>query len=131
MEEKKKRQPDILLIQEDPFLSDIYKKKFDMEGFRTAIASSAEAGKDVLKKKKPPAIILLDVQMSKTDGFDLLRDIKERKRTRDIPVVLLTGLGQKEDVERGRALGAAAYMIKNHMKPAEIIHTIKKILHIT
>jgi PleD family two-component response regulator len=130
MVEKKTYQPEILLIQEDPFLSDIYKKKFEMEGFRTTVAVGAESCLEILKKKQP-SIILLDVQMSKIDGFELLREIKERRRTRNIPVVLLTGVGQKEDVERGFALGAEDYVIKTHNKPSETLNIVKRILHLT
>jgi len=119
----------VLLIEDDQFLSDIYKTKFEMEGFKITLADSGETGLAAVKKKKPD-IILLELLMQKVDGFAVLKELKENNATKSIPVILLTNLGQKDDVDRGLAMGASDYLIKAHFKPSEIIKKVKKILKI-
>jgi DNA-binding response OmpR family regulator len=79
-------------------------------------------------KRKKPDIILLDVLLPKLDGFAVLEKLKEDPATKEIPVILLTNLGQKDDVEKGLESGAADYLIKAHFKPSEVVDKVKKIL---
>ncbi|MDO8505001.1 MAG: response regulator [bacterium] len=117
----------ILIVEDDSFLAGIYAGKFESEGFKVSLATDGELGLK-LAKKELPNIILLDVLLPKLDGFEVLEKLKANATTRVIPVVLLTNLGQKEDVERGFALGAADYLIKAHFMPAETIEKVKKVL---
>ena len=117
----------ILLVEDDVFLSNIYQKKFEMEGFKISTADNGEKGLADAKRKKPD-IILLDVLLPKLDGFVVLEKLKEDPVTKDIPVILLTNLGQKDDVEKGLESGAADYLIKAHFKPSEVVDKVKKIL---
>jgi DNA-binding response OmpR family regulator len=126
VEEKKVH---VLLIEDDQFLSDIYRQKFEMEGFRVTSVENAEAGITAVRKKKPD-IVLLELLMPKVDGFTVLETLKEHKTTHHIPIILLTNLGQKEDVERGLAMGADDYLIKAHFKPSEIVDKVKHILNV-
>lgn len=119
----------VLLVEDDVFLSGIYQKKFDMEGFKISTADNGEKGLADAKKKKPD-IILLDVLLPKMDGFTVLKNLKEDPITKDIPVILLTNLGQKDDVEKGLEAGAVDYMIKAHFKPSEIVNKVCKVLDI-
>jgi DNA-binding response OmpR family regulator len=117
----------ILLVEDDVFLSNIYQKKFELEGFKISTADNGEKGLADAKRKKPD-IILLDVLLPKLDGFAVLEKLKEDPATKDIPVILLTNLGQKDDVEKGLESGAADYLIKAHFKPSEVVDKVKKIL---
>jgi DNA-binding response OmpR family regulator len=117
----------ILLVEDDVFLSNIYQKKFEMEGFKISTADNGEKGLADAKRKKPD-IILLDVLLPKLDGFAVLEKLKEDPATKEIPVILLTNLGQKDDVEKGLESGAADYLIKAHFKPSEVVDKVKKIL---
>ncbi len=117
----------ILLVEDDAFLANIYKTKFEMEGFKVSVAENGEAGLDDAKKKKPD-IILLDVLLPKMDGFSVLSHLKADAETKMIPVILLTNLGQKDDVEKGLELGAVDYLIKAHFKPSETVEKVKKAL---
>ena len=119
----------VLLIEDDQFLSDIYKTKFEMEGFKITLADSGETGLAAVKKKRPD-IILLEILMPKMDGFEVLKNLKEKSTTKNIPVILLTNLGQKDDVDKGLAMGASDYLIKAHFKPSETVDKVKKILKI-
>ena len=120
----------ILLVEDDNFLANIYKTKFEMEGFKISVATDGDAGlKDAIRKK--PDLILLDILLPKRDGFSVLEELKKDKSTAGIPVILLTNLGQKDDVERGLQMGAVDYMIKAHFKPSEIVEKARKVLKIS
>ena len=121
------RKPHILLVEDDVFLADIYQKKFDMEGYKVTLADNGEKALVEAKKKKPD-IILLDILLPKLDGFAVLSELKKDPTTSSVPVILLTNLGQKDDVEKGLEMGAVDYLIKAHFKPSEIVDKIKSVL---
>jgi CheY-like chemotaxis protein len=79
-------------------------------------------------RRKEPDVILLDILLPRLDGFAVLEALKKDPATQDIPVILLTNLGQKEDVEKGLAQGAADYLIKAHFKPSETVAVVKRVL---
>jgi DNA-binding response OmpR family regulator len=117
----------ILLVEDDTFLANIYKTKFEMEGFKISTADNGEKGFNEAKKKKPD-IILLDILLPKMDGFAVLEALKKDDNVKDIPVILLTNLGQKDDVEKGLEMGAVDYMIKAHFKPSEVVSKVVEVL---
>jgi DNA-binding response OmpR family regulator len=125
--ESVKHKPSVLLIEDDIFLAGIYQTKFELEGFRIAIARDGEEGLR-FAAKDPPDVILLDILLPKLDGFEVLSKLKEQEKTKHIPVVMLTNLGQKEDVERAMRGGAIDYLIKAHFVPSETVAKVKKIL---
>lgn len=119
----------VLLVEDDSFLANIYKTKFEMEKFKVLLAENGEVGLDMAQKKNPD-IILLDILMPKLDGFAVLEELKKNEATKKIPVILLTNLGQKDDVEKGLDMGAADYLIKAHTKPSEAVSKVKSVLKI-
>jgi DNA-binding response OmpR family regulator len=126
---KNENQKHVLIVEDDVFLAGIYKKKFEVEGFKVSISEDGKNGIEDAKKKKPD-IILLDVLLPKLDGFAVLKILKENKETNIIPVILLTNLGQKDDIEKGLEAGAVDYLIKIHFKPSEVVDKVRKILKI-
>jgi len=117
----------VLLVEDDNFLVEMYTTKFELEGFKVVTAEDGQKGIEAAGEEKPD-IILLDILMPKMDGFSVLEQLKKNPATQDIPVILLTNLGQKEDVKKGFDLGAAGYLIKAHFMPSEVVEKIKKIL---
>lgn len=119
----------ILIIDDDPFILDMYALKFREEGFQV---ESAKDGKEGLKKIKEysPEIILLDIVMPVMDGFDVIHQLKKDNIAPATKVVLLSNLGQKDDVERGMRLGANDYIIKAHFTPSEVVNKIKTLMGI-
>ena len=117
----------ILLVEDDPFLLSMYATKFELEGFEVVSADDGEKGLALALEAKPD-IILLDILMPKMNGFEVLQELKADDRTRDIPVILLTNLNQKEEVERALELGAVDYLIKAHFMPSEVVAKIKKVI---
>ncbi len=126
--EKNTSKAHVMVVEDDAFLSGIYQKKFEMEGYKVSAADNGERALADIKKKKPD-IILLDILLPKLDGFAVLEKLKTDAATKDIPVILLTNLGQKDDVDKGLKAGAVDYLIKAHFKPSEILDKVKKVLH--
>ena len=124
---KKKK---VLIVDDDSFLSGIYATKLDIEGFDVVTAKDGEEGLKAVEKEIPD-LILLDVLMPKLDGFETLKRLKQIAGAKDVPVIMLTNLGQKEDIEKGLEQGAVDYLIKAHFVPAEAVDKIKKVLKMT
>ncbi|MEK7564628.1 MAG: response regulator [Patescibacteria group bacterium] len=117
----------ILLVEDDPFLLDMYSTKFKEVGFDVSIAQDGEMA--IVKSKEIlPDLILLDVVLPKKDGFEVLKVLKSDSETAKIPVVMLTNLGLDSDVKRGLELGAQSYIIKAHFTPTEVVAKVKDIL---
>jgi len=119
--------PNILLVEPDAFLADIYEKNLMMEDFRVAKTESGERALSLLKTKRFD-LVLLSATLPKMNGFETLEAIKKNSKTAGIPVVLLSKLGAREDVDKSLVLGAAGYIIKTHFQPSEIVDKIKQIL---
>ncbi len=117
----------ILIIEDDGFLASIYAQKLEVEGFEVSFATNGEDGIK-LAHKDSPDLVLLDLLMPKMNGFEVLEQMKADSSLTSIPVLILTNLGQKEDVERCIKLGAAGYVIKAHSLPHETVRRIKEIL---
>lgn len=117
----------ILIVDDDAFLLDMYSLKFKEAGFQVEVA---ENGEDAIKKTKEanPSVILLDIVMPKLDGLETLRQIKKDKIAEGAKIVLLTNLGQKEDIEKGLKLGADDYIVKAHFTPTEVLNKVKALL---
>jgi len=118
----------VLLVEDDPFLQSMYMTKFELEGFEVYSANDGELGA-ALALEKIPDIILLDILMPKMDGFEVLQHLKADKKTSNIPVIMLTNLNQKEEVEKCLVLGADDYLIKAHFMPTEVVARIIKLLN--
>ncbi|OGY45017.1 MAG: hypothetical protein A3A24_03060 [Candidatus Buchananbacteria bacterium RIFCSPLOWO2_01_FULL_46_12] len=117
----------ILLVEDDEFLAELYATKLNLEGFEVSLASDGEKGLKLIKEKNPD-LVLLDIIMPKMDGFEVLKQIKADKKTKSIPVILLTNLSQKDEVKKGLELGAVDYLIKAHFMPSEVVKKIKSAL---
>lgn len=119
--------PKILLIEDDRMLGQMYSAKFGREGYDV---HNAENGSDGVKMARElrPDIILLDIIMPKMDGFAALKELRKKEETKNIPVILLTNLGQDKDIEKGKKLGANDYFIKANHTPAEIVEKVREMI---
>ena len=117
----------ILIVEDDKFLRELISKKLKDEGYQLAQAIDGEEG--VVKAKEvSPDLILLDLILPGIDGFEVLSRIKNDSIVSSVPVIILSNLGQKEEIEKGIKLGAIDFLIKAHFTPGEIIEKIKEIL---
>jgi len=117
----------ILIIEDDKFLRELIIKKLNNEGYEAFGAVDGEEGLEKVKKENPD-LILLDLILPGIDGFEVLSKIKEDVVLSSIPVIILSNLGQREEVEKGLKMGAVDYMIKAHFTPGEITEKIKTVL---
>ncbi|MAF80449.1 response regulator [bacterium] len=118
----------ILLVEDDSFISGMYFTKLSSLGFVVEVVEDGEAAWQRLQQDPLPDLVLLDVVLPKKDGFEILEGLRKDERTQKLPIILLTNLGQKPDVERGIKLGADDYIIKAHYTPTEVVDKITGIL---
>ncbi len=117
----------ILVIEDDKFLRELISQKLIKEGYDIAEAVDGEKGVESVKEEKPD-LVLLDLILPGIDGFEVLSKIKSDPASAQIPIIILSNLGQKDDIERGLKMGAADYLIKAHFTPGEIIDKIRTVL---
>ena len=116
-----------LIIEDDKFLADIYLTKLQQAGFQVEVAEDGQSGIQKAQEMRPN-VILLDIVMPQVDGFEVLKRLKEISEMKETRFILLTNLGQKENVERGLKLGADAYIVKAHYTPTEVVAKVKEVL---
>ncbi len=121
----KSKNKKILVIEDDPFISDVYVLKLESEGYKVDAAENGSIGLEKIKNNKYDAI-LLDIVMPELDGFKVLERLKMMPDFGKIPVIILTNLSQKEDIQKGLELGATDYIIKTKFTPTEVIKTVNK-----
>jgi len=117
----------ILIIEDDNFLRELIVRKLTKDGFELVEAVDGEEGIKKTKEEKPD-LVLLDLILPTLDGFEVLFKIKDDPETKEIPVVILSNLGQKDEIERGIKMGAVDYLVKANFTPSEITAKIKAIL---
>ena len=132
----------ILLVEDDPFLIDIYTTKLKESGFKLEIADNGEEALKKIRKRNAanfeknkkknlwPDVLILDIVLSRINGWQVLQEIKKDKKLKDLKIIVFTNLGQKEEVEKGLRLGATKYLIKAHYTPSELVEEIKKTLKV-
>ncbi len=118
----------ILLVEDDSMMVRMYQRKLEKDGFQLTLAFNGEEGLAALKKEKPD-IVLLDIMMPKMNGIEMLKAVKADPALKDIPIVILTNLGDRpEDVQKCKELGAEDYWVKANVPIQEVTERIKKIL---
>jgi len=117
----------ILIIEDDKYFLNILLKKLEKEGFSVISASEGISGIRKLKEEKPD-LIILDLVLPGIDGFEILKRAKQNPETKKIPIIILSNLGQEQEVEKGLSLGASDFLIKAHFTPKMVIEKIKKYL---
>ena len=125
--QKKDSKVKLLIVEDDKFLRDLMVQKLQKEGFSTIEAIDGEVGLKLVKENFPD-LVLLDLILPGLDGFEVLRQIKDDQKTKLIPVIVLSNLGHKEDMDRALAGGAEDFMVKANFTPGEIVAKIKTVL---
>ncbi len=118
----------ILVAEDDHFLQKVYLTKLTQEGFSVDVALD---GEEALKKLRnaPPDLLLLDLIMPKVNGFDVLLEMKGDAQLKKIPVVVLSNLGQPEDIQKCRELGAKDYLVKANFSINAVVEKIRQYVH--
>ena len=117
----------VLFVEDDEFIRELYKRQLDIGGLFTYAFSNGEDGLKAAQENQYD-VILLDIMLPGMNGLDMLRNLKQNEATKNIPVIMLTNLGQDAVIKEGFMLGAIGYLIKASFTPDQIVQEIKKIL---
>ncbi len=115
--------PSVLIIEDEQMLCGLMVKKLERSGFAVQGVFDGEMGIRAIEKKKPD-VILLDLLLPGIDGFEVLRHLKSDQRFKDIPVIIVSNLGEPSDVAKARNAGAAEYIIKANYSPDQIVKKV-------
>jgi len=121
------KSPKILMIEDDHFLRKIYRDKLTRAGFEFSEATNGEEGLNKTISELPD-LVLLDLMLPRKNGFDVLVDIRRNKKTKDIPVIILSNLGQESDIKKGLSFGVVDYLIKTDVSLSEVVDKVKECL---
>lgn len=117
----------VLLVEDDPFLSDIYLTSLEHSGIKTIHADNGN--KALLEIKKGGFnLILLDLLLPGIDGFTILEEIKKINQIEKIPIIVLSNLMDSKKIERAKKLGAKEYLLKTKFEPKDIVEKVRKYL---
>lgn len=116
----------ILFVEDEPSLQKAVSEILTQEGFEVMTASDGEEGLEMIKQE--PDLVLLDLILPKKDGFQVLKEMKEDEKTKDIPVIVLTNLEGTGDVEKALELGATTYLVKANYELEDVLAKIKEFL---
>lgn len=114
----------IAIIEDDPTISQMYRMKFESDGFEVRLAANGQIGIEVVEKFQPD-IILLDLQMPEMDGTEALKHIRSKDWGETIPVIVLTNLGEEEAPRELKKLGVYSYIVKANLTPRQVVEQVK------
>lgn len=123
----KNGRPSVLIVEDDKFLRELISQKLNKEGMEIYFSITAEEALKTLETTVPH-IILLDLLLPGINGFEFLKELKANPKISNIPVIILSNLGEEKDRENAFKLGAKDFLIKALYTPNEIVDEIKKIL---
>ncbi len=115
----------ILLVEDEPMLSNLLKGRLEKDGFQvTQAKDGAEALVDLKTNKYD--LVLLDIILPKMSGFEVMETMKTNPNFQEVPVVIVSNLGQESDVQKGQMLGAVGYFVKAQLSIEELVSKIKE-----
>ncbi len=117
----------VLIVEDDEFLRSLNAKRLETEGFKVVVAVDGQNAIDLIPKEMPN-LIFLDLLLPGIDGFEVLKKIKADEKTKDIPVIVFSNLGQKEDIEKAHNLGAIDFLVKANFTLDDVVLKIKEVL---
>lgn len=117
----------ILIVEDDDFLKTLESEKFVKEGFEVLTASD-EAQMAAIIAETPPDIILLDLMLPKTDGFQIIQQLKADEKTKDIVIVVFSNLSDPASIEKAKNAGVQDFIIKSNFSIKELSDKLKSLL---
>lgn len=117
----------ILVVEDDQFLASLLKNRLQKEGFDVLLAKDGEEALSILESTQPE-LVLLDIILPKKSGFEVMEEVRENPKLEKLAVVIISNLGQPEDMVRGQQLGAIEYFVKAKTPLDELIKKIKEII---
>lgn len=119
-----------LIIEDEQFLIDLYTKAFSQRGFKVLEAVDGAEGLEKANDNTQVDIILLDIMLPKMDGISVLRKLKENDSpAKNVPVFMLTNLGQESVIKEALRIGADGYILKSKYLPNQVVDEVEKFLN--
>lgn len=119
----------IAIIEDDPVISQMYRTKFEAAGIEVQLAANGKIGVEMVEDMQPD-LILLDLQMPEMNGEEALTIIRKHDWGKNIPVIILTNMGEEESPKSLKALGIHSYIVKANLTPSEVLQRVKDALSI-
>jgi DNA-binding response OmpR family regulator len=116
--------PKIAIIEDDQAISQMYRIKFEAEGFEVETAENGKLGLELAEKMRPQ-IILLDLMMPEMTGDEMLVKLRATDWGKEIPVIILTNMGEQEAPEIIKQLGVRRFIVKAEMTPRQVAEMVK------
>ena len=120
----------ISIIEDDPVISQMYRMKFEADGFDVQLANNGKRGVELVKEFLPD-IILLDLQMPEMNGVEALSIIRKNDWGVNIPTIILTNLGAEESPTELKTMNISSYIVKAELTPRQVVQRVKETLHLT
>jgi len=120
----------ILIIEDEESVLDVYERELKYAGFDVVTAVDSDKGYKTAVKEMPD-LILLDIMLPGASGLDLLKQLKNNDKTKDIQVAMLTNLDASAVIDEGYELGAEAYFVKSQFVPSQVSEEVKSLLGIS
>ena len=117
----------ILLVEDDQFLSVLMKNRLKQEGFEVTLATNGSEALSVLENTVPD-LVLMDIILPNQSGFEIMESIVANPKYGQVPIMIISNLGQPSDVARGKELGAVDYFVKAQTPIDELVRKIKEFL---
>ena len=121
------KKPTVLIVDDDKFLLDMYRKKFENHGALVDVAINAEEVLAKLRNGDKPEILILDVIIPGMDGIELLETIRKEKLVADSIIIMLTNESDPDKMKKAKALGVKGYIIKASSTPTEVVRKVWEI----
>lgn len=119
----------IAIIEDDVVISQMYRMKFEADGFEVQLANNGKRGVAMVEAFSPD-LILMDLQMPEMGGAEALELIRASDWGKTIPVIILTNLGEEESPKQIRSLGIHSYIVKANLTPRQVVQRVKEALGI-
>lgn len=126
-EDKNREIKTVFITEDDDFLRSLTAKRLEKEGFKVSVAVDGESAINTLTTFKPD-VVLLDLLLPGVDGFEVLKKIKSTEGLKQIPVIIFSNLGQKEDIERAKSLGAEDFLVKANFTLDDVVAKINSVV---
>ena len=115
----------IAIVEDDVAISNMYRIKFETEGFKVQVAENGVVGLEMIEKFQPD-IVLLDIMMPEMNGDELLGKLRAEEWGEELPVIVLTNLGPQEAPEALKELNVNSYIVKAEMTPKQVADFVRK-----
>lgn len=117
----------IAIVEDDNSIAEMYRMKFEADGYKVGTAPNGKLGLELIEKLKPD-VVLLDLMMPEMNGDEMLARMRKTKWGKKIPVVVLTNLGEAEVAEHVLENNVAGFIVKAQLTPAEVAEKVKQVL---